>query len=257
MQDEVRDPKLELIGVTYSPYCELVRWALELKGLTAKEQIFFPGMHAPPSEEPGEVALAPTLRVEDHYLTAPSEIIEFIEIFQPFPALLPSDDQDYLAALETQRRFLEDWGPKLQKLLLVKLLEHPDYCIQFWSRGHAPAECRFYDHAFNMAAATLVVYCGLDAHDVDDYMKIQLKGRNYFYGERLSFSDLIAASFLAPFTQPEQSALSLTGAIPEELAAWVDRYCDGFVMEWTRWIHRQHRGAVKRTARQSAVLTSY
>lgn len=269
MQDEVLSPKLELIGVAYSPYYELVRWALELKGLTTRQQIFFPGMHAPPSDEPGEVPLAPTLRVEDHYLTIPAQVIEFIEIFQPFPTLFPSADQDYLAALDVQRRFLEDWGPQLQRLVLVKLLEHPEYCVRFWSGGHAPAECRFYEHAFSLAKKSLVQGCKLRArahilrkgekvlNEIDDYLKSQLKGRNYLHGERFSISDMIAASFLAPFAQPEQCALSLAAPIPEELAAWVDRNCDGFVMEWARWIYSQHRGAVKEPPQRSAVLSPY
>ena len=82
MEKDVFDPELELIQIAYSPYCEVIRWALDEKGLSAKQSYYLPGMQAEGTCQDNDVAFLPRLRIDDHYLHCPESIIQLIELFR-------------------------------------------------------------------------------------------------------------------------------------------------------------------------------
>jgi glutathione S-transferase len=85
--------------LSYSPYCNKVRWALELKGLA------FETVTTSAFKKHSRTGKLPVLSVDGERVHDSTEIIRRLETLNPEPALVPRD-----ARLAAQAALMEEWA---------------------------------------------------------------------------------------------------------------------------------------------------
>jgi glutathione S-transferase len=106
-------------GLSYSPYCNKVRWALQLKGLA------FETVTTSAFKKHSDTGKLPVLTVNGERVHDSSEIVRRLEAIQPDPALVPRD-----ARLGAQAAVVEDWADESLCALMT------------YERAHDPAARR-------------------------------------------------------------------------------------------------------------------
>lgn len=86
-------------GLSYSPYCNKVRWALELKGIA------FDTLTTSAFKKHSRTGKLPVLTVDDERVHDSTEIIRRLEALYPEPALVPRDPR-----LGAQAALVEEWA---------------------------------------------------------------------------------------------------------------------------------------------------
>ncbi len=86
-------------GLSYSPYCNKVRWALQLKGIA------FDTVTTSAFKKHSRTGKLPVLAVGDERVHDSTEIIRRLEVLCPDPALVPGDPR-----LGAQAALVEEWA---------------------------------------------------------------------------------------------------------------------------------------------------
>jgi len=132
---------IELLHFRFSPYNEKVRWALDLKRVPHLRRSLLPGPHFRTVRPLTGQSATPILRVEDRWIAGSSLILDILDARYPTPPLYPADPRLREEAIEVERVFDEELGPRVRRALLATLIEDAGYITRVFG-GDKPAYIR-------------------------------------------------------------------------------------------------------------------
>lgn len=243
---------LELIQFPFSTYNEKVRWALDYKGLGRKDTPLLPGPHVGYVRKRTGQTATPVLRSEDRYISGSAAILAYLEELRPDPPLFPADPAARESALDIQRRFDEDWGPRSRRAILSVIAAHPGYLSRMFGSGHSPLKRMAYAATLPLVRGKIRRGNGIhgpgDIADGEraidemlDFIADATRATGYLVGDRFTLADLTAASFIAPVADPPGSTMARPRPVPKAIREWQARRAGHPGVAWTLGIYRQHR----------------
>jgi glutathione S-transferase len=245
---------IELLQFRFSPYNEKVRWTLDLKGVPHRRISLLPGPHAGQVMKLTGQTATPVLHVDGDYVAGSARILELLEDRFPAPRLIPRDPAERAEALAVERRFDEDWTPRMRRALLARMIRYPGYVTATFA-GHAPTPMRLvYRLVFPLVRGKVRRGNGIAGPDsiVDgeraieealDFVVAQANGTGYLVDDAFTVADLTAASALATICNPDHPDMKRPEPAPPRLRELNDRYAEHPGMEWVREIYARHRPA--------------
>ncbi|MGE3839736.1 MAG: glutathione S-transferase family protein [Hyphomonadaceae bacterium] len=246
--------QLTLCQFRFSPYNEKVRWALDLKCVPHQRRSLLPGPHRFYLRPRTGRTSTPALHTDAGWMTGSAAILDFLEARYPTPALAPAESGQYAFSADLERRFDEDWGPRLRRSVLAALLTDLDYLCRCFAAGKPATSRALYRATLPFAAGLIRAGNGIDPDSAADGMKAAwealnfvegaLQGRPYLCGEGFSRADLVAASHLAVLCDPPLSAMKWPQPRPNALRDLCDRFADHAAVRWTLNIYARHRPAI-------------
>ena len=214
-------------ALSYSPYCNKVRWALALKGLA------FDTVTTTAFGKYSRTGKLPVLAVDGERVHDSTEILARLERLCPEPALVPHDRR-----LAAQATMVEEWADEsLCGLMTYERAQHPDARrrmvagVLAWK--HLPSllgpvvEARLrrsgrnrYGHLVPLGAETVRAQLlrHLDAVDA------MAEGRTWLVGESPTVADVAVASCLHIAHIGRVDPILTLIASRRHVAAWLDRF---------------------------------
>lgn len=243
---------LELIQFPYSTFNEKVRWALDYKGINRRNKYLLPGPHASFVKKRTGQTATPVLRRGSEHIAGSARIIEALEEMQPAAPLFPEKSEDRDKALEIQRRFDEDWGPRSRRAILVALGAAPGYIARMFASQHSSVARSIYGAMLPLMRKKVREGNGIRSQaDIDDgeqaiddmldYVAETSSATGYLAGDRFSVADLTAASFIAPIADPPDSPMTRPTPIPAQVQAWCAPRRDHPGVAWVLTMYAKHR----------------
>jgi len=239
---------IELWAFNFSMYPEIVRWALDYKGLPYTPHLLLPGPHVMQLLPRYGQRTVPVLKDGDRILKQTLPMLEYLEQRYPQHPLLPESPPDREAAWAIARRFADKEGPWVRLAAFHDLLPHAAYMARLLSQPY-PAWARVaYAASFPVLVrpamrATMGITAPRAQHGVDitraalDFVAEQTRERDYLVGNRFSLADLVAASVLFPTDFAPQYPAPLPQPYPAGLRRWLKRW-QGH--PGTAWVHRMY-----------------
>ena len=216
-----------------SHFCEKTRWNLDAKGLTYEVSNLLPGPHALVNTVLTGRRTVPVLRDGKKAIVDSTAIALYLEQRYPERALLPADASQRAQALELDRYFNRAFGREVRRLCYGYALRYPRETRQLFFRSYTGVTRTL---APLLMGALLerqlrVMYrideAGLRESErgIDEGCamladQLARTGSGYLVGDRLSLSDITAASLLAPLVGPPNTPWA---DIPETLVALHER----------------------------------
>lgn len=246
--------QIELIQFRHSPYNEKARWALDSKRVAHQRTSVLPGPHMSKVRKLTGRTSTPVLVVDGIALDGSAAIVERIEALFPTPPLLPTDLALRREALELQRRFDDDWVPRVRRTVLHSLLATPRFFAAVFGHGR-PASTRFaYSLIVPLAAPLVRKGNGItgDASVADgiaaatealDEVARRSAATGYLAGESFTLADLVACASLAPILRLPGTPMAKPEPLGAPYAALLDRFHGHPGAVWARGIYARHRGA--------------
>jgi glutathione S-transferase len=243
----------ELLHFRYSPYNEKVRWALDLMRVPHRRQTLLPGPHMSKVRRLTGQTATPVLRIDGRWLAGSSVIIEVLDNRFGDPSLYPADPQARRAAIDLERRFDEDLGPRMRRALLSTLLTDGSYLTRLFG-GNKPWLTRaLYRLTFPIAKSMIAKGNGItgpesieDGHAANrsafDLVAEQSARTGYLIGDTLTIADLTAAAMLATVVDMPGTPMERPTPRPAALVELMDQWASHPGAEWTRQMYARHRG---------------
>lgn len=250
------DAPVELLQFLYSPYNEKLRWALDYKQVPHRRRSLLPGPHLPWLRKRTGQTATPVLRLDGRYLHGSAQLLEAVEARWPEPALLPRDAGERRLCLDIQRRFDEDWGPRMRRALLDPIIADAAYFTAVFGADHPAYVQALYRLVFPLARPLVrkangivnadSVQDGVDAADeAYAFVARRSSATGYLVGERFTVADLAAASHLAMFAEPRHPDTWRPRPVPEALAVRQLRWQAHAGRAWVHRIYQQHRPGMR------------
>lgn len=245
--------EVELIQFLHSPYNEKVRWALDFKQVPHARRSLLPGPHIPYVRKRTGQTQTPVLRIGSDYLHGSAAILDAIEQRWPEPALLPQDADERRLALDIQKRFDEDWGPRMRCALLAPIIDDSAYFTAVFGADHPSYVQDLYRLTVPLARPLIRKANGIDPHSIEDgieagdeafgFIARRTHASGYLLGSRFTIADLVAAAHLAMFAEPHHPDTLRPGPPPPALEQRLARWQAHAGTAWVREIYRKHRPA--------------
>lgn len=243
----------ELWHFTFSMYPEKARWALDYKKVPHRRQALLPGPHAPYLLARFGQKSMPILRDGATVVKDSVPVIDYLERTYPQPPLYPADPRLRARALELQRRFDEDVGPKLRRAGFHDLLPEGAYLADLWSAGQRPLARRLYAAAFPLLVRPVmrvdmkITAAGAEegrakTREALDFVVRESARTGYLAGDSFSVADLTAASVLVMACFCPEYPLELPQPYPPGVDRWLARWRAHPGLEYVRRMYREHRG---------------
>lgn len=239
---------IELWQFRYSPYNEKVRWALDLKRLRHRRIDLMPGPHAGKVRRLSGQTATPVLVVDGRAIAGSASILLELDRLAPEPPLFTDDPR----AIEIERRFDADWGPRIRRKVLSLLLEDLGYFTRVFADGQGVLQRLIYRSALPFAAGMVRRGNGIDGpasvadgevalREALDFVAERARPTGYLAGDRLSAADIAAASMLAMAVDPPDSTMARPRPMPPAFEAWVNSCQAHDGAKWVRSIYTRHR----------------
>lgn len=216
-------------GLSYSPYCNKVRWALVLKGLA------FEAVTTTAFRKHSRTGKLPVLTVDGERIHDSTEILARLERLRPDPALVPSDPR-----LAAQAAMIEAWADESLCALLTYERAHdaaarrrmvagvlaekglPAFLAPLVAARLRRSGTNRYGHLVPLGAD--VVRAQLLRHL--DVVNTLAEGRAWLVGETPSIADVAVAACLHTAHIGRVSAVLSLIAARRHAAAWLARFLD-------------------------------
>lgn len=242
--------RTELYQFHISPYCEKIRWALELKDLRYRKVSFIPGLHMRALRKLSGQTSVPVLRHGDNVVAGSARILDYLDkTFEQHP-LMANDAAIRQQTLVWEKR-LDAIGADIRLWVYHQLLPHPHLMLPLLTSGkgwfkrwfmkmnYARVEnlMRRYMNINNVTAA------GAEARI--EQMLSELRAcysqSHFLAGEQFSRADLTACALFAMLFQPAEYPVPWPAreSLPEEMRNWLDRHDD--LLEPLRIRYAQYR----------------
>jgi glutathione S-transferase len=243
---------LTLFQFPFSHYNEKARWALDWKGIPHRRIDFLPGPHAPQILWLTGKTTTPVLRIGEHVVAGSAAILDELERLQPEPALYPADPALRARALELERHFDDEVGPRVRRALFSVLVREPGYmCRIFAGRRSLPVRA-LYRALFPLTKRVVGGSMALfdpaaveDAfrgtRDALDLVAKSVGPSGQLVGERFSVADLTAAANFALLVQVPHPDMARPTPIPEAVQNFMARFAAHPAIAWTLEQYRRHR----------------
>ena len=239
-------PKLRLVTIGPSHYCEKARWALDRAGIGYVEEAHVPMVHWLFTLPRTRTRTVPVLLTPHGHLTDSTDILRFVDRGLAEPArLYPGDDSVArdVAALEDELDL--ELGTTARRLVYCHLVHEPSLFVEVMSQGLGaperallraahPVMRRALARAFNVSPrAAARMRERLDAQLATHATRLA-DGRRYLLGDRFTAADLTLVSLLQPVMLYGRSLDGLPASIVElvshyratDVGAWATRVRD-------------------------------
>ena len=245
---------IELLHFRFSPYNEKVRWALDLKRLAHRRKSLLPGPHMPAVRRATGQSATPVLRIGDQWLAGSARIIAALDDLAPQPHRLIPGGSARARALEIQRRFDEDWTPRMRRVVLAGLMGVPGGIATVFG-GHKSAPVRLaYRATVPLAKRMIAKGNGITGPgsiadgraamaEAMAFVEAGSTATGYLAGEAFSVADMTAACALATLLDMTGTPMQRPVAAPPEIAGLQEKWRNHPGAVWTRNIFARHRGA--------------
>jgi glutathione S-transferase len=245
---------LKLLQFRHSPYNEKVRWALDLKRVPHQRRSLLPGPHMSVVKRLTGRTTTPVLMHDGGALDGSAQIIEWLEVQYPSPALLPTDAAQREEALRIQRWFDDDITPRMRRTVLDALLQQPSMFARIFADGAPTLKRWAYACVVPLAAPLVRKGNGItgpesvqDGHraaaEAFDFVFQRGAATGYLCGDAFSIADLTAASTLAVLVRPQNSPMACPQPVGRGFRALMERYAKHPGADWVRTIYARHRGS--------------
>jgi glutathione S-transferase len=243
---------IELWQINFSMYPELVRWALDYKGIEYKARNLLPGPHALQLLPRFGQKTVPVLRDGERVLKQSLEILADLEQRYPQPALLPDAPAQRDEVWALTHRFADDYGPWVRIAAFHDLLPHARFMAQLWAQPFPPLVRAAYVAGFPwlvrpvMRADMRITAARAEqgrARTLEalDLIAERTRERDYLVGDRFSLADLSAASVLFVTALAPEYPARMPQPYPSGLRRWLERWRTHPGTAWVRRIYGLHR----------------
>lgn len=242
------EPTLELLQFPYSHYNEKARWALDHKRVPHTCTNLLPGPHALTLRRLTGQTQVPVLRIDRELIAGSARIIDELERRYPDPPLYPADEASRRRALEIQKWFDEEVGPRVRRALFSVMLDEPSYVCRMFASDRSVPQRTLYRASFPLLRSFMKRGMGItDRASIEDafrgtrealdFVAKQSGPEGCLVGDSFSVADLTAAALLAPTTNPDHPAMRRPEPIPDSIRQWLVRWADH---PGARWVLEQY-----------------
>jgi glutathione S-transferase len=178
-------------------------------------------------------------------------IVDELERRHPEPPLYPADPSERARALEIQKYFDDEVGPKIRRALFSILLDEPAYLAAIFA-GHKSGLVRtLYGGVLPLVTGMMRRQMQIEEPHVSEAFEATRQGFDFvaknvgpsghLVGERFSVADLAAAALLAPGVDVSHPDMHLPDPKPEPVRAFLARWADHPGAAWVRETYQRHR----------------
>lgn len=206
--------RLTLYQFPISHYCEIVRWALDLKGLPCQTRNLMPGFHIRVIRKFSKSTTVPLLTQGDQVIQGSAAILDYLEALQPQPALNPVAADQAQSAKAWEQRLDTELGPATRVFAYHYLLDRPDILVPWLTTGVPFFSRWLFRFMFPKLIAPLMrkkMRINADSADksrliieafLQEISAVYRSGQ-YLAGDSFSRADLMACALLAPLFSPK------------------------------------------------------
>jgi glutathione S-transferase len=247
------DVDYELVMFLRSHYNEKARWALDWKGLPHRRTPLLPGPHAGTVKKLTGQTAVPVLIADGTPIAGSAQIIDELERRHPDPPLYPEEEAERARALEIQRFFDDEIGPKIRRAFFSLVLVEPAYLTAlFGSHRSAPVRA-LYTAVFPLVRGRMKREMQIEEPHVSEAFRATREGFDFvakhagpsghLVGDRFSVADLAAAALLAPGVALDHPDMKQPAPMPAVARDWLARWADHPGAAWVRETYARHRPA--------------
>lgn len=245
---------VELLQFPYSPYNEKARRGLDLKGIPHRRTNLLPGPHMPRVRKLTGQTATPVVRFGNTYVSGSAQILEELERRYPVPQLFPADPVLRDEAIAIEKRFDEDFTPRIRRAVLDCIIADARYVARLFGEGQSGAMLAFYRLTFPLARNMIRNGNGIvdeasvtdgyrAAEEALDFVSEKTKETGFLAGDSFTIADLTAAASLATCADPPNSTMARPRPMPAKLTEWLERWGGHDGARWVRTIYAAHRHA--------------
>ncbi len=243
--------ELELLHFCYSPYNEKVRWALDIKKLPHRRTSLLPGPHMRKLKKLTGQTATPIMRLGNDWIAGSADILIALDELSPEPRLLPRDVDDLAKVLQIQKKFDENWGPLIRRVVITSLMEDLGKFAKVFAGHKGAFERLSYRAALPIVKPLIAKSNGITGPKSIEAGKIALREAmefvgshdGYLAGDRLSAADIAAASTLSSVLEIPGTPMERPIILPILLRQMNDRWGMHDGTNWVRRIFDRHRGS--------------
>jgi glutathione S-transferase len=221
-------PRMRLITIPMSHYCEKARWGLARAGIDYVEEAHLQVFHYRAVRPYNSLGMVPVLVTPTEAIADSTAILEFLD--RQLPAmrqLYPAAQRDEIEALEEQ--FDEGLGVETRRWVYFQYMKAPTREVlrtaaqgtPGWQRAVAPlllpAMRMYLNRHLKITQANVEEGLQTIARTFDDVATRLADGRRYLTGNRFTAADLTFACMAAPILMPPEYGIRLP--TPEEVPA--------------------------------------
>jgi glutathione S-transferase len=228
------DPVARFVTIPLSHYCERARWALDLAGISYREESHVPLFHRLATSRAGGRTV-PVLVLGREVINDSAAIVRWVNQRVPRLGLFPSNPEERQTVIEYERFIEREIGPHVRRWAYGHLLQEYQLLKPCFTRG-APMIERFLAPATVRLTLPLIrrVY-RIDPTRaqqslrrarvaLDEIGRRLTPNSRYLVGDHLSAADLSLGALAAPLVFPGQygGVLPLFEALPATMRAEVE-----------------------------------
>ncbi len=214
-------PRLRLVTIPISHYCEKARWALDRAGLGYREERHIQGVHRVAARRAGGGATVPVLVTPAGAIGESHEILARVDAHvAPELRLFPTEPVVRAEVDALCRRFDERLGPTGRRLIYVHMFRQRKLVFAFNDQGVPTWEDRALRSGWpflsRFVARALGIVPGIEVqdeaavfHELDHVAELLSDGRPYLCGLSFGAADLTFAALAAPVVVPPQYGVAL------------------------------------------------
>jgi glutathione S-transferase len=230
-----------MISLPVSPYVELARWLLDLRGVAYVEQAHAPVFHVIPARRHRGTGVVPVLDIGERTLVDAREVVEHYGA-----DLLPPDARPLFDEV------FDVLGVAVRAWAYAYMLPRRASTVRAWSDRAPALERRLVPLLYPLLAAAVRSNLKLHTGSVPEQRAIideslarlepHLGGR-YLVGDSLTAADLAFASLFAPAVLPPeyQGPLPSRDELPDPMRREVDAFREHPAGQFTLRLYREQR----------------
>jgi glutathione S-transferase len=214
-------PRLRLVTIPISHYCEKARWALDRAGLDYREERHVQGIHRLAARRAGGGTTVPVLVTQQGSIGESHEILLWVDAHVASERRLFPAEHAMRAEVEALCRRLDDGlGPSGRRLIYVHMFRQRKLVFAFNDQGVPRWEDRALRSGWpflrRFVGRALGIVPGIEArdeaavfHELDHVAELLSDGRPYLCGDRFGAADLTFAALSAPVIVPPEYGIPL------------------------------------------------
>lgn len=243
-----------LVTITFSHYCEKVRWALDRAGMTYREEGHLPIFHALAVRRAGGWRSVPALVTDDGVINDSTNILGWIDKRAPQLLLYGQNATERHEIEILEDLFDEQLGPHTRRWAYFHLLPMRDLLLEMTQDSAPKVEHSVLRMFFPVARQMMRRAMKITPEGAErSFGKIKevftevdkklADGRRFLVGDRLSAADITFASLAAVVLLPEQYAATLPKLedLPEEARVHIRAWREHPAGEFALRMFREHR----------------
>src|SRR5690348_9488038 len=208
------DPVARFVTIPLSHYCERARWALDLSGISYREESHVPLFHRLATSRAGGRTV-PVLVVGHEVIDDSAAIVRCVHQHVPRIGLLPSDPEERQMVTEYERFIEREIGPHVRRWAYGHLLQQYRLLKPCFTRGAPMIERILAPVTVRLTLPLIRRVYRIDPSRVqgslrrarvalDEIGRRLAPTQRYMVGNQLSAADLTLGSLAAPLVFPGQ-----------------------------------------------------